>query len=46
MLKVPKINWIPFDKNNLPFETCANKKYFILIREDEYDDGHDFGVIL
>ena len=39
MLKVPKINWIPFDKNNPPFETCSCEKYFILIREDEFDDG-------
>lgn len=39
MLKVPKINWIPFDKNNPPFETCPNEKYFILIREGNYDDG-------
>ena len=38
MLKVPKIDWVPFDKNNPPmlnlFETC-----FILIREDNYDNG-------
>lgn len=39
MLKVPKINWIPFDKNDPPFETCSCEKYFILIREDEFDDG-------
>ena len=39
MLKVPKINWIPFDKNNPPANLCFDEEYLILLREDNYDDG-------
>ena len=37
-IKVPKINWIPFDKNNLPRDLMYDD-YLILLREDNYDDG-------
>ena len=37
MLKVPKINWIPFDKNNPPANLCSDEEYLILLREDNYD---------
>ena len=36
-MKVPKFNWIPFDKNNPP---CldADEEYMILLRERWYSD--------
>lgn len=40
-MKAPKINWIPFDKNNPPADIpnwdCG--EYLIFLREDDYDDG-------
>ena len=39
MLKVPKINWKPFDKNNPPAYLCSDEDYLILLREDNYDNG-------
>ena len=38
-LKVPKINWIPFDKNNPPTDLCVGEEYLIFLREDHYDKG-------
>ena len=38
-MKIPKINWIPFDKNNPPSDLCPMEKYLIFFREDDYDDG-------
>ena len=38
MLKVPKFNWIPFDKNNPPENLCSDEEYLILLREDNYDN--------
>lgn len=38
-MKVPKINWIPFDKKNPPIDLNMEETYFILLREDNYDDG-------
>lgn len=38
-MKVPKINWIPFDRNNPPIELQLLTGYLIFFREDNYDDG-------
>lgn len=40
-MKIPKINWIPFDKNNPPADLNAfgEEIYLIFLREDNYDDG-------
>ena len=38
-MKVPKLNWIPFDKNNPPADLFYYETYIILLREDDYDDG-------
>lgn len=35
----PKINWIPFDKDNPPKDLVINADYLIFFREDNYDDG-------
>ena len=41
MLKVPKINWVPFDKDYppVPGELLDTENYLVLIREDNYDYG-------
>ena len=33
-LKIPRINWEPFDKNNPPMNLGYEKTYLILLRED------------
>ena len=38
-MKVPKINWIPFDKNNPPTDLLDEKEYLIFLREDDYNNG-------
>lgn len=38
-MKVPKISWIPFDKNNPPLDLFSDSDYLILLREDNYDNG-------
>lgn len=39
-MKVPKINWIPFDKNNPPAHlSLFDDTYLIFLREDDYNDG-------
>lgn len=38
-MKVPKINWIPFYKNNPPDDLRIGEEYLILLREDNYNDG-------
>lgn len=38
-MKVPKINWIPFDAFNPPMDVNPCEDYLILLREDDYDDG-------
>lgn len=37
-MKIPKINWIPFDKSNPP-DLCYNETFLILLREDDYNNG-------
>ena len=37
-MKIPKLNWISFDRGNLP-ELCWNEKYLVLLRKDHYDNG-------
>lgn len=38
-MKVPKINWIPFDKDNPPIMLSYEVDYLVLLREDHYDNG-------
>lgn len=38
-MKVPKINWIDFDKNNPPVDLQIGVEYLIFLREDNYDNG-------
>lgn len=38
-MKVPKIDWKPFNKDNPPADLCAEADYLILLREDNYDKG-------
>lgn len=38
-MKIPKFNWIPFDKDNPPTDLLEEKEYLILLREDNYDNG-------
>lgn len=38
-MKVPKFNWIPFDKKNPPLLLCDGCEYLVLLREDNYDNG-------
>ena len=41
-MKLPKINWIPFDKNNPPanLEVFGEGDYYLIfLREDDYNDG-------
>ena len=39
MLKIPKINWIPFDENNPPKYLLPESQYLIVLREDSFDNG-------
>lgn len=39
MIKVPKIDWKPFDKNAPPTDLTNNAYYLVLLREDNYDNG-------
>lgn len=39
MLKIPKINWIPFDRKNPPNNLFCEENFLILLREDNYDNG-------
>ena len=41
-MKIPKINWIPFDKNNPPIDLCYEESFLILLREDGQDNGASF----
>lgn len=39
MIKLqPKINWIPFDKNNPPRNLCEDTPYLIFLREKYHND--------
>lgn len=38
-LKLPVINWIPFNRNNPPSDLRPMETYLIFFREDNYDDG-------
>ena len=38
-MKVPKINWKLFDKNNPPSDLRILEECLILLREDDYDNG-------
>lgn len=43
-MKVPKFNWIPFDKNNPPVNLSLDN-YLILLREKYYEeDDWDYSV--
>lgn len=38
-MKVPKINWIPFNQKNPPTDLFDEEDFLILLREDNYDNG-------
>lgn len=38
-MKVPRINWIPFDRNDPPADLDMDEEFLILLREDHYDNG-------
>lgn len=38
-MKFPKINWIPFDKNNPPTNLDYQLDYLIFLRDDHHDNG-------
>lgn len=38
-MKVPEIQWKPFDKANPPAELSIDQEVLILLREDNYDNG-------
>lgn len=38
-MKIPKINWIPFDRNNQPIDLFDDESFLILLREDDYNRG-------
>lgn len=38
-MKIPKINWIPFDKQNPPATLWPEEEFLVLLREDKYDNG-------
>lgn len=39
-MKAPKINWIPFNKNDPPVDLRSYpEEYLIFLREDHYDNG-------
>lgn len=38
-MKIPKINWIPFDRSNPSLDLCFDHYYLILLREDKYNNG-------
>lgn len=39
-MKLPKINWIPFDRNHPPSDLgVIDDVYLIFFREDHYDNG-------
>lgn len=38
VLKIPKINWIPFDENNPPKYLLPESQYLIVLREDSFDN--------
>lgn len=38
-MKIPKFNWIRFDRNNPPTDLLEEKEYLILLREDDYNNG-------
>ena len=38
-MKVPVINWIPFDASNPPNNLNSDEDFLILLREDDYNDG-------
>lgn len=38
-MKVSKINWIPFDKNNPPANLDGEVNYLILLKDDEWSHG-------
>ena len=39
---IPKINWIPFDKSNLPTNLSSEAEYLIFLREDWTKTGHSW----
>ena len=38
-MKIPKIKWIPFDRNNPPKDLNPDEDFLIFLREDDYNNG-------
>ena len=38
-MKIPKLDWIPFNEDKPPFDLIEEKEYLILLREDDYNKG-------
>lgn len=38
-MKIPEIEWMPFDKNNPPEHLNPEEEFLVFLREDDYDDG-------
>lgn len=38
-MKIPKINWIPFDRSNPPMNLDADANYLVLLKDDEWSHG-------
>ena len=46
MIKVPKIDWKPFDKNAPPTDLTNNSYYLVLLREDNYDNESTLNFLI
>lgn len=38
-MKIPKINWIPFNRDNPPMNLDADANYLVLLKNDEWSHG-------
>lgn len=38
-MKIPKLDWIPFNEDKPPCNLIEEKEYLILLREDNYNNG-------
>lgn len=45
-MKTPKIEWIPFDRNNPPQDLCPDETFLIFFREDNYNNGVSWSYLV
>lgn len=45
-MKIPKINWIPFDRSNPPMNLDADANYLVLLKDDEWSHGKTGDIML